>query len=267
MPRHPAAGPGRHELGQNFLVDRRVIADVAAVVAATEGPILEIGPGDGALTLPLSRLGRPITAVEIDPRRAKRLDDRTGGHVTVVNEDILFHRVRGEPRVVVGNVPFHITTAVLRWVLAAPHWRTAVLLVQWEVARRRAGIGGATMLTARTWPWFDYTVHSRVSRHAFRPVPTVDGGLLVVRRRPVPLVAEREPYQRFVKDVFTGRGHGLREILARSARVPPPVAREWLRANRVPPDALPRDLTAEQWAGLWAAVRGSPPREAGRRRS
>lgn len=255
MSRHPAGG--RHELGQNFLVDRGVIADTVALVAATDGPILEIGPGDGALTLPMGRLGRPITAVELDPRRAKRLAERAGDAVTVVNEDILFHRISGRPGVVVGNVPFHITTATLRWLLAAPHWRTAVVLVQWEVARRRAGIGGATLLTASAWPWFDFRVHSRVSKRAFRPVPTVDGGLLVVERRPVPLVAERGPYHRFVKEVFTGRGRGLQEILVRSARVPGPVAREWLRANRVPPHALPKDLTADQWASLWAAARMS----------
>ncbi len=252
MSRHFA---GRHELGQNFLVDRSVIADIEHLVADTDGPILEIGPGDGALTRPLSRLGRPITAVEIDPRRAKRLAEQTPPHVTVLNEDVLFHRLRGTPRVVVGNVPFHITTATLRWLLAAPHWRTAVLLVQWEVARRRAGIGGASLLTARVWPWFDFTVHSRVSKRAFRPVPTVDGGLLVVHRRPTPLVADRDPYQRFVHTVFTGRGYGLREILTRSAGVPAPVARDWLRAHRVSPNALPRDLSAEQWAALWSASR------------
>ncbi|MDG4821445.1 23S ribosomal RNA methyltransferase Erm [Asanoa sp. WMMD1127] len=258
MSRHFRGQPsgGRHELGQNFLVDRSVITDVTRLVAATDGPILEIGPGDGALTRPLSRLGRPLTAVEVDPRRAKRLAEQTPAHVTVVNEDILFHRLTGRPGVVVGNVPFHITTATLRWLLAAPHWRTAVLLVQWEVARRRAGIGGASLLTARMWPWFDFTVHSRVSKRAFRPMPTVDGGLLVAHRRDTPLVTEREPYQRFVHAVFTGRGYGLREILTRSAGVPAPVAREWLRANRLSPTALPRDLTAEQWAALWTAKRG-----------
>ncbi|GIF46863.1 23S rRNA (adenine-N6)-dimethyltransferase [Asanoa ferruginea] len=246
---------GRHELGQNFLVDRSVIADIERIVAATEGPILEIGPGDGALTRPLSRLGRPITAVELDPRRAKRLAEQTPRHVMVLNEDVLFHRISGTPRVVVGNVPFHITTSTLRWLLAAPHWQTAVLLVQWEVARRRAGIGGASLLTARVWPWFAFEVHSRVDKRAFRPVPTVDGGLLVVHRRPTPLVAERDPYQRFVQTVFTGRGYGLREILTRSAGVPAPVARDWLRTHRVPANALPRDLTAEQWAALWRSVR------------
>ncbi|MEU1539934.1 rRNA adenine N-6-methyltransferase family protein [Actinacidiphila glaucinigra] len=133
---------GRHELGQNFLTDRTVIASIEALVAATSGPIVEIGPGDGALTLPLSRTGRPLTAVEIDPRRAQRLQRRLPRGAHVVNTDVLRYRFPREPHVIVGNLPFHLTTTIMRRVLAADRWDSAVLLVQWEVARRRAGIGG-----------------------------------------------------------------------------------------------------------------------------
>ncbi|WP_007026407.1 rRNA adenine N(6)-methyltransferase family protein, partial [Saccharomonospora iraqiensis] len=170
---------GPHELGQNFLVDRSVINAVTTLAARVPHPIVEIAAGDGALTRPLGRLGRPLTAVEVDPRRARRLDRRTPDHVDVVHADLLRYRLPRHPHVLVGNVPFHLTTAVLKRLLAAPHWHTAILLVQWEVARRRAGIGGATMLTARWWPWFEFTVDRRVPARAFRPAPSVDAGLLV----------------------------------------------------------------------------------------
>ena len=68
----PTYRGGRHEHGQNFLTDPSTIATITRLVAATEGPIIEIGPGDGALTTPLAQLGRPVTAVEIDPRLARR---------------------------------------------------------------------------------------------------------------------------------------------------------------------------------------------------
>jgi 23S rRNA (adenine-N6)-dimethyltransferase len=70
MPAVPSVG-GRHELGQNFLVDPATITTICAAVRATTGPIVELGPGDGALTVPLSRSGRVITAVELDPRRPR----------------------------------------------------------------------------------------------------------------------------------------------------------------------------------------------------
>src|SRR5699024_5589672 len=68
MPTHHG---GRHEHGQNHLADGRVVARVLDLVRDTDGPLLEIGPGTGALTLPLQDLGRPLTAVEIDGRRVE----------------------------------------------------------------------------------------------------------------------------------------------------------------------------------------------------
>jgi 23S rRNA (adenine-N6)-dimethyltransferase len=255
LPRDPQAPGGRHELGQNFLADPRVIAAVLALVDGTRGPIVEIGPGDGALTIPLGRTGRPVTAVELDPRRARRLAGRAGPNVTVVHGDALRFRLPRVPHTVVGNVPFHLTTAILRRLLAAADWEHAVLLVQWEAARRRAGVGGATLLTASWWPWYVFELHSRVPARAFRPVPAVDGGLLAISRRERPLVADREPYQRFVKEVFAGRGCFLGEILPRTGRIDRPAALRWMRGEGIGTCALPKDLTARQWASLWHAVR------------
>lgn len=175
-------------------------------------------------------------------------------HVTVVSDDFLTFRLPEHPHVLVGNLPFHLTTATLRRLLPARGWQTAIVLVQWEVARRRAGIGGATMLTACWWPEYEFTVRARVPARSFRPVPSVDAGLLVMTRRAVPLVTDREPYRRFVKQVFTGRGRGLHEILARTGRIDRSVLCAWLRAQRLSGHALPKDLTAHQWASLWGHV-------------
>ncbi|MGC0423166.1 23S rRNA (adenine-N6)-dimethyltransferase [Embleya sp. AB8] len=243
------------------------------LVARTSGPIVEIGPGDGAITLPLSRTGRPLTAVELDPRQARRLARRVPGHVDVVTADVLRYRFPREPHTVVGNLPFHLTTSLLRRLLETDHWRHAVLLTQWEVARRRAGVGGATMLTAAWWPWYEFALHARVPARAFRPMPSVDGGLLTMARRHTALIAERPgPYQEFVRQVFTGPGHGLREILDRTGRFAGSTPRDWLRYERLSPTALPRQLTAGQWAALWqlaepARKPGGPAARAGRRRS
>ena len=116
----PTYRHGRHEHGQNFLNDRSAIATMTRVVAATKGPIIEIGPGDGALTVPLAQLGRPLTAVEIDTRLARRLAERLPSHVDVIAGDFLTYRLPHAPHVIVGNLPFHQTTAMLRRILHAP---------------------------------------------------------------------------------------------------------------------------------------------------
>jgi 23S rRNA (adenine-N6)-dimethyltransferase len=242
------ASGGRHELGQNFLVDRRAVARVAALVPP--GPVLELGAGDGALTRRLAmRAG--VTAVELDPGRAAGLRRSLGRRVRVVQADML--RVRLDSPNVVSNVPFGITTPVLRHLLQEPGWTTAVLLLQWEVARKRAAVGGTTLLTASWWPWYEFGLAGRVPASAFRPRPSVDGGILVIRRRPVPLVPpeERAAYQRLVREMFRG------DRLFPAARRVLPTAHRWLTTQGLTKEARPKELSAHSWASLYEAL-GAP---------
>ncbi len=253
----PTFRGGRHEHGQNFLTDTRTIDSIISAVADTTGPIIEIGPGHGNLTRPLLELGRPLTAVEIDGRAIEYLRASVPTGVELVHADFVDWRLPATPHVLVGNLPFHLTTAILRKVLHSPSSEAAVLVVQWEVARRRAGVGGATMMTAQWWPWIEFTLHRQVPRHAFDPRPTVDGGLLELTRRATPLVARREKgaYREFVHAAFAGRGRGIAAILAgavprsRAGAVRPALTRAGVR-----PDALPRDLTAQQWVFLFETL-------------
>ncbi|WP_030560702.1 23S ribosomal RNA methyltransferase Erm, partial [Streptomyces aureocirculatus] len=244
---------GRHEFGQNFLTDDAVINTFVDLVSRTHGPIVEIGTGDGALTLPLQRLGRRLTGIEIDSRRAERLRRRVGPSTTIVTADFLRHRLSAGPHVLVGNLPFHETTPMLRRILRSPGWTDAVLLVQWEVARRRAGVGGATLMTAQWWPWYEFGLSGRVPAAAFRPRPNVDGGLMTITRRERPLVAgaRQQEYQDFVQRVFTGRGRGLPQILTAAAPdLPRRRVQEWVRWGGGSA-RLPKDLDARDWAELF----------------
>ncbi|SIN85996.1 23S ribosomal RNA methyltransferase Erm [Agromyces cerinus] len=257
----PSAG-GRHELGQNFLVDRRVVERFASLTAATRGPIIELGAGSGAITRELAALGRPLTALEIDGRRADSLrrEFEDHSHVTIVEADALAWRYPSAQHTIVGNVPFHLTTAIMRSLLARGGWTDAILLTQWEAARRRCGVGGSSLLTAQWDPWFTFRLHERVPARAFKPAPSVDGGVFTIERRSEPLVptAERAAYQAFVAEVYRGKGRGLAQILRRTSRpVRAERVAELLGAVGVAAEVLPSRLTGPQWAALWAGVRGA----------
>ncbi|MFC7374213.1 MULTISPECIES: 23S ribosomal RNA methyltransferase Erm [unclassified Brachybacterium] len=245
--------PGAHELGQNFLRDRRVIGRIVELVAATDGAIVEWGAGDGALTLPLSRLGRPLEAVEIDERAVHALSRRVPAHVTVRCGDILRHAPPAGSTLV-ANLPYHLTTPALRHLFRAGGWSDALLITQWEVARKRAGVGGVTMMTAQWWPWFEVSLDRRIPATAFRPRPSVDSGLLIIRRRREPLVpaADRRAYHRLVRDVFTGPGRGIEQILRRSGGLTARQARTFCDRFGYHPRALPRDVDPADWAEAFA---------------
>lgn len=249
---HPYS-EGRHEHGQNFLHDTRIIAQVIDLVARTEGPILEIGSGEGALTLPMERLGRPITAVEIHPGTAERLRARTRRSTEVITADFLRQPLPPAPHVVVGNLPFHLTTAVLRHLLHGHGWSEAVLITQWEVARRRAGVGGSSMMTAQWSPFFDFRLAGRVAARCYTPAPSVDGGLLTISRRASPLLQwnQQRAYAGFVHRVFTGQGRGITQILRNICGMQKAEVGRRLGELSIRSTALPKELTAEQWAGLY----------------
>lgn len=258
----PTHRHGRHEHGQNFLSDRKTIERITDLVRGTAGPILEIGPGDGALTRPLLSLGRPVHGIEIDPRLARRLEAEVRGKATISHGDFLAHQIPSSPHVLVGNLPFHQTTAILRHILHAPGWTDAVLLVQWEVARRRAGVGGASMMTAQWTPWFDFTLHGRVPARAFSPAPGVDGGLITIRRCPSPLISQRERrrFQQLVHRVYTGRGRGLAQVLAATTDLGTPKdAASWLRTHGLAVFDLPKTMSTTAWIDLYRTTGTSPP--------
>ena len=184
-------------LGQNFLTDPRVADRIAALVADPDEPVIEIGPGLGALTLPLARSGRRLVAVELDLRLADHVERLLEAHPTarVARGDILKERIEalmpGASQVtVVGNLPYAITSPVLEWTLAqAPRVRRAVLMVQKEVADRLASPPGEKRygpITVFARLHAEVSTRFRVSPGAFHPRPEVDSVVLEVTPRPYP---------------------------------------------------------------------------------
>lgn len=244
---------GRHELGQNFLTHKPTLARLCDLVRHTHGPILEIGAGDGALTRRLATLERPLVAIDIDEHRVRSLR-RKLPDVQVEHADAMTYPLTAP--VVVGNIPFHLTTPLLRRILGSDDWQRTILLTQWEVARKRAGLGGSTMMTAQSAPWFRFILQGRVPAWAFSPQPSVDGGILEIIRRGPPLIPtdQKKAYEQFVKAVFTGRGRNLPQIVRHAGPNNPGRAKSALKVAHVPHGALPRDLTVDQWCALWRVL-------------
>lgn len=206
----------RRELSQNFLVSQTVVDRLVAAADIRPGKkVLDIGAGKGVLVARVRDEGGAVLAIEPDPTWAKYLRDRFSGddHVTVAQarfEDLDPPR---EPFRVVANLPFGSTTSILRGILTAgvDLLVVASLLVQLDYSKKRAGKYGGNLFNMQWLPWFEFQHVVKVGRKAFRPVPAVDAGHLVIRpRQDRPLgVNELKQYQAFVQQGYAARGRDL----------------------------------------------------------
>ncbi|WP_280457557.1 23S ribosomal RNA methyltransferase Erm [Nocardia carnea] len=212
----------RKRLSQNFLTDPATARRIVASAGLSRGDlVLEVGPGDGMLTRHLLRYTDRVVAYEKDPRYARRLAVRYAGdeRVCVVHRDFRFTEPPDRPFAVIGNIPFGVSTDILRWCLAAPRLTAATLLTQYEFARKYSGdYGRWTKSTVVHWPDWLPALGERVDRGEFFPVPRVDGAILRIVRRPVPLLppGARGDYRRMVETGFSGVGGSLAASLRRA---------------------------------------------------
>ena len=259
----------RIRLAQNFLRERRVAASVVAASGLDRGDVVyEIGPGEGMLTGELARRCGRVVAVEKDPALAALLRRRfrDAGNVRVVEGDWLRYRVREPGYRLFGNIPFNITARVVKAVLFGRHPpREARLVVQREAAERFTGFPRQTEVAVLARPWFAIQTARRFRRTDFEPAPGVDVVLLLIARRPHPLVARAQAgaYRRFVRFGFEAWRRDLKTAFRRVF-----THEQWKRLSQslgFPPRARPTELTFGQWLGLFE-FRQRPGQDAGHSR-
>ena len=230
-----ARRPGRPH-SQHFLRSRSLAAElVRDSGVGCDDLVLDLGAGTGRLTGELARVARRVVAVELDRRLASRLRDRWE-NVDVVCADAAEVELPTDPFRVVANLPFDGTTAILRHLLDDPRVPLvrADVIVEWGVAVKRALPWPSTVNDVLWGAWYSTSLARRLPRSAFDPPPSVDAGVLVIERRPHPLVPERhwQSYRGFVANGFR-------------------------RPHSVALRAAPRNLDAYQWAELFSRSRSS----------
>ena len=232
--------------GQHFLRSSALAADIVRSAGVRPGDlVVDLEAGTGVLTSALVRASASVVAVELDAVLAARLRER---FPRVVQGDARRVALPREPYRVVANLPFDGATAILRRLLDDSNLAAADVILQWEVAAKRAAVWPSTALGVVWGASFELTLARRLPREAFAPPPAVDAGLLRAARRCEPLVppAELKRYGRFVE---TGFRRGPREV------VPPLTLKRLARDLGFPVRARACDLDAAAWAALFRSVR------------
>lgn len=233
--------------------------------ATKQDTVVEVGPGRGALTDRLiDRVGR-LVAIEYDRALAARLRDRYADkpNVRVVEADVLatpLATVAGTDNyLLVGNVPYYITTPILFHALQLPRARRSVFLVQKEVADRIAAPPGTRSYGALSVNVQALATAERVFRvpaGAFHPPPKVESAVVRVEPRTDPIVApnEEEGFRSFVQTVFSFRRKQMRRVVRSVWDMSADKADVILSAAGVDPNARPETLSPAELARLLRAA-------------
>lgn len=253
----------KKSLGQNFLHDDNVLRRIAAAAELEPGDeVLEIGPGLGALTEVLAETAGRVVAVELDDRLIPILAERLARlpQATLVHGDILQHDpalLFDGPYKAIGNVPYYITGAILRHLLAAAHKpRLFVLTVQEEVARRMAAAPDEMSLLAATVQYFGRpAIAFTIGAGAFWPRPDVDSAVVKVAPHPEPQLdpAAEAIYFTLVRVGFSQRRKQLQKNLRALGRPGEEIAAALAQAG-IDGRRRAETLAVEEWLALARAL-------------
>jgi len=213
-------------LGQNFILDRQLLARIAAIPGYLEGEhVYEVGPGPGGLTRALLDAGASVVAVERDRRCIPALEElqkEFGSKLTLIEGDALKidePAIVGTGAHVVANLPYNVGTALLlKWLGGAwpPWWRSLTLMFQKEVAERivaqpdtraygRLSVAAQWRSTAR--------IEMNVSRSAFVPPPKVTSAVVHIVPVQSPQGVDAKIMERLTQAAFGQRRKMLRSTL------------------------------------------------------
>ncbi|HEX9094067.1 MAG TPA: 16S rRNA (adenine(1518)-N(6)/adenine(1519)-N(6))-dimethyltransferase RsmA [Coriobacteriia bacterium] len=251
-------------LGQHFLRPASVEKLVRVIAPAPEDVFLEIGPGRGALTLPLAERCARLVAVEIDPVLARALRAKVPSHVEIVDADALQADLRALVPAgsrLVGNLPYYVSSPLLRRFLdLRDHVRDLHVMLQDEVARRVASPPGSKeygIFSVLYALYADTDIAARFPPGAFVPPPKIHSAILRARFRETPRadVDDLEAFERFVQKAFARRRRTLENNLQDSY----PLLKEYFRSLNVEGSRRAETLSVVEFARLWRALLGPAP--------
>lgn len=214
----------KKSLGQNFLKDKNIIKKIADSINPTEEDlIIEIGPGAGALTKELVKKKSEVICFEIDTRLKEILEQINSEKLTIIFKDFLSIKIneyidqnKYKNLYFVGNLPYYITTAIIKKIVKESNPYEITIMVQKEVADRfsaKPGTKDYSSISIFLQYNFDIERVCNVSKTCFEPVPKVDSSVIKFKRNKKISANDEEKFYKLIKDSFTQKRKNLRNNL------------------------------------------------------
>jgi len=266
-PLNAAAVLKRHGLradksfGQNFLQDPFALENITSIAGIKPtDTVLEIGPGLGSLTRYLAVSAQRVIAVELDEELIPPLRAVLASYqnVQVIQGDILDlllqDLIKEAGYLVVANIPYYITSAVIRYLLEGdPKPRRVVLTIQKEVAERIcAKPGDMSLLALSVQVYGKPEIAARIPAEAFFPTPKVDSAVLTIDIYPTPQIQPEmlDTFFKLIKAGFSQKRKTLRNSLSSGLHIPPNKALELLNRANIDPQRRAETLSIAEWQAL-----------------
>ncbi|MFC1592722.1 16S rRNA (adenine(1518)-N(6)/adenine(1519)-N(6))-dimethyltransferase RsmA [Candidatus Omnitrophota bacterium] len=267
----------KKRLGQHFLIDKEVLRLIISTAElAPADTVIEVGPGLGVLTRELVKSAGQVLAVELDNKLAATLKKTLGSYhnVDIINEDILdiepLALLQGRESLqplnnpfnykVVANLPYYITSPVLRHFLqASMKPETMIVMVQKEVAKAIvARPGQMSMLSVSVQFYGEPRIVDYVPAHCFHPVPEVDSAILRIDLYPQPAVAvtDEKSFFELMRAGFTTSRKQIVNSLTQGLGLSKTEVSALLEGADIVSRRRAETLTLEEWARLWRVFIG-----------
>ena len=215
----------KKSLGQNFLIDKNVISKIVAEISACENDlIIEVGPGQGALTKELKKYNTSLIAYEVDRDLITILSKLEDDKTRVIWQDFLKSDIREDIKnikynklYIVGNLPYYITTPIIEHIMDSNiNLDKLVIMVQKEVADRFLAKPHSKeygYITVVLNYYFDISKVTNVSKYAFKPVPKVESTVLRLVPKNNKEDLDFNKYKFFLKKCFSQKRKTLKNNL------------------------------------------------------
>ncbi len=252
----------RKSLGQNFLVDEDIRDSLIEAAGLSAGDtVIEVGPGLGVLTEKLASHAGRVIAIELDSNLAERLGNRLTrfSNIDIINADILnldlIELIKGVTYKVVANIPYYITSPILRYFMQAElRPSLMVIMMQEEVALDITAKPGSMGFLAVSMRLFSIPrIVCRVPADRFYPVPKVDSAVVKFDMLALPAVdvGDVEGFLELVHAGFGAPRKQLHNSLAIGLGKEPAAAEEILTRAGIDSRRRPGTLTLDEWSALY----------------
>jgi len=212
--------PIRKKWGQNFLVDKNIVRNIIDIITPEKNDkILEIGPGKGALTIPLSNKVKSIHGIEIDPMLYSYLKILKIKNLELTNIDILKlenNQIQKYNKII-GNIPYNISSQIIFKFIRFNHLDLLVFMVQKELAQRIVSKHGTKTygrISVMIQTFSKVQIKYNISKNVFIPKPKVDSCIIKITKKPSKV--NYDNFSKLIKESFKQRRKKLKNNLKKN---------------------------------------------------